>query len=737
MAYVPNGSSPHLVKALNSTPVGTLADFSLDSAAIPVDPRDSSGQIPTMSATVTDLAVPVNTLIDDDVTFRDWSGSDTTAKVKAVRRGGNSGLTMLDTSTLFDRLNTEQTTFPIILPEASTVGSTLTALEHWCLMAGVTKFRTPGNLLQAIPYTNLGTIGYLADNPAALRTNGMDGGGGYTQFVPTIGTYLPNIEVNPAQSVMLGAMFNTSTQLGSFRINAWLPLIQQNIIYTVRRMDNTFTVLEKVGSAAATTLLSATYVPVSSTYMLSANLRIKANVADPTKVDLTLRVMEFGGASTNSNTEDIYTDFTATAVTSTLTQRPMPFQIDLGYDNAMVGSRTVYGGVSHYFMAEGSVLSEKFPVQQTNISTPLTPEFLVNDPRKIPGFTANVWEKIKEFCSITEMDVFFEQDSIRFASRHNQALDDNATASRPPTRVNKANLSMSVDNREVSKYVDVTYREMVGSENTFTSTEVWRADTVYSLNQGEYKEEIVATDSTFTVLHQPLAVSGVPVPYTWGYGSYVITGNDGYIVDPQWWQDNGGSIRVEQTSNAGEIKIMMQAPGIDTVRAPYRISEGVADRPALYIFGSGLNLSKPKTLRIATGAGDAAQESVTFDSPFVTTVGLAYNAGFKVADAMGGAGGEISFEVSKSTLSVPDPYGAEYSTVPQGSMVYQDGAIHRIAAMSLRPSGLTIGKAEQFTTVAAVNDGLGPDATIDQWNTLHLDKTVKEVNLSPLPLYLS
>jgi hypothetical protein len=227
------------------------------------------------------------------------------------------------------------------------------------------------------------------------------------------------------------------------------------------------------------------------------------------------------------------------------------------------------------------------------------------------------------------------------------------------------------------------------------------------------------------------------VPYTLGYGSYVITGNDGYIVTPQWWVDNGGSIKAEATGTAGELKITMQAPTVDTVRAPYRISEGVADRPALYIFGSGLNLSEPKTLRIATGAGDAAQESVTFDSPFVTNLDLAYNAGYKVADSMGGAGGEIAFNVPKDSLGVPDPYGIEYDSVPPGSMVYHGGAVHRIMALSVQPTGLSVTKAEQFTSVAATNDGLGPDATIDQWNSLHLNKTVKEVNLSPLPQYIA
>lgn len=724
MVYVPQGSVPHLVTALNNTPVGTLANFSLDASAIPFDPRDTSAQIPTLSATVTDLGVPVNTLIDDDLSFRDWTGTDTTATVTSVKGGANSGLTSLDTSTLYSRLNTVQTTFPIILPDAATVAGILPALEHWCLMAGITQFRTPGNLLQAIPSRLQSTIGYVADNPAALRFAGPPDS--YSGYIPTIGTYLPALEVNLAQSVIVGAMFGASTELAEFRIHAKLPRTQQTVIYTVRRLDNTYVVTEKIGAAAETVLLSATYF-AEGVFLHNVNVLVKANATDPTKIDLTLRVLE----------DDSFTDFTATSKTSTLTQRPLPFRIELGYSDALLGARTSYGDVAHYFLSEGSVLPEQFPVQQTDISTSVTPEVSVNDPKKIPGFTANVWEKIKEFCSITEMDVFFTQDAIQFRSRYQQAME-NSTTSQPPEQLAKSNLSWGVDNRETSKYVDIVYREMLGDENAFSNTELWRADTVYSLDKGEYKEEIVQSDSTFTVLDQPVAVSGVPVPFTSSFfGAYVVTGNDGYIVDPQWWLDNGGSIKVEATDTAGEIKIMMQAPTIDTVRAPYRISEGVADRPALYIKGSGLNLSAPKTLRIATGAGDAAQESVTFDSPFVTNLDLAYNTGYKVADSMGGAGGEISFSVSKASLGVPDPYGVEYTTVSPGTSVYHGGALHRITSLSTVPTGLSVGRAEQFTSVAATNDGLGPDATIDQWNTVHLNKTVKEVNLSPLPQYIA
>src|SRR4030095_2341455 len=140
----------------------------------------------------------------------------------------------------------------------------------------------------------------------------------------------------------------------------------------------------------------------------------------------------------------------------------------------------------------------------------------------------------------------------------------------PANNWKKSQLVEKIQARDDARSVEIVYRER---KNTSNLSLMWKADSVYSLDKGETKVETIQTDSTFTYVTQPIPVSGVPVPYTWSYSSYVITGNDGYIVDPQWWLDNGGSVKVEMTEKSGEVKVTMQAPPVDTVRAPYRLSE--------------------------------------------------------------------------------------------------------------------------------------------------------------------
>lgn len=743
--YTPPGSTEYIVSERTRDTIGELVNYSVKQTAIPTDPRDSSTQVPSVSMTVANAREPARNYMNDSVILQDWSGTSTTAKVVAVGASSSSGIAQFDTVTLFDRLNTEQTTYPIIRSDTgyAQMSATTSALEQWCLMCGVPRWRTPGNLLHSIPYNGQDVVGLIANAPTEWRYSGPPNAG-LDSFTPNFGTYAPNIEVNPAQGIIMGAMFQYDRTLSEFRIQGRLTSSQQDVIYTVRRNGNVYTVREKVGSAAEVVRLTATHT-LTSNYVFRVDVLVKANATDG-KVDITLRILEPGAQRIGGASEDYYTDYTATAVTSTLRNRPMPFKIDLGYADALVipGGHTSYGPPEAYFLSEGIVLPETFPVEQVYISGMYLFNVAgysdyVNYPSKIPGFTDNVWNRMREFCSIIEMDIAFAEDQIQFIPRQNSVVDSSNKAI-PAGQYSKSAVSESFSNRETARSVEVIYRPFVSEENNYSNTLLWKADTVYSLNKAEYREEVVQTKSTFLYLNQPVPVAGVPVPYTSAFGSYVITGNDGFIVDPQWWKDNGGSIKVEPTGKAGEIKIMLQAPAVDSVRAPYRLSEGVADRPALYILGNGLRLDQEKTVKIFTGAGDAAQDvGVTFDSAFVTNLDMAYNTGYKLARVFGTDVNSASFGINKATRAIVDManvYGPEYSPVPINSYTYWNGSNYRLNNLTLTPQQVSVESAERFNAIAHVTESFGAGATIADWNAAHAGKSVGETNLAPLKNYI-
>lgn len=729
--------------------VGRLANYSLNRSAIPVDPRSTDGQIPTFSANVADLETAPRSLAGKKVTLQDWTGTDSFGQVAGVKTS-NKTTASLDVYTIFERLNSKVTVLPHVATNKAQV------LEHWCLMAGVPRWRVPDNLLQYVPSDS--RFGYIADSISKWANSSAWGSvaGAQTAYTPTATAYTAPIEVNPSQSIVLGGMFKNSQTLSEMVWECWVPLLQKTYQFILRRNGNTWTV-RQYDYATTQILLSTTY-----TIQGTANsdpfvcLLVKAN-ADATKADLTLRFIEAGEDQFTPSNQDVSTTVTATGVTTVLRNRPLPKTVLLGYDPALGGSHPVKGAPHFAFLSQAEVLPTEYPTRQVWLGSPSndgTPLNGVGTMNACPGFTDNLWNRLREFCSVYEIDADFQKDAIVFQDRKWARTDKGTGAFIPAPPIRKGRVSEDVNDREKARRVEVVYSKYTGTPSQYDSELLWKADQVYSLEKGETKEEVIQTDSTFITLNQPVPVSGVPVPYTWSYGSYVITGNDGWIVDPQWWVDNGGSIKVEQTGKSGEIKLVMQAPTIDTVRAPYRISEGQADRPALYIVGRGIKTEKV-TLPCYTGNGDAAEDvGVTFEAPFITNAEVAMNTCFKLATHFSGADSSINFRVAKedmrTTQSVfggaiehwPHESGdfseqgaAAFEKLPLNDSVYWEGSYFRIKDMSLTPTGYNVTKTEKYNTISVINAEMGSGFTVADWNALHAGKTIREIDLSPLPMH--
>lgn len=723
------------------TPLGELANYSLRQSAVPFDPTDSSGQLPSFNFTLTGIWGDPKSLIGSDVALRDWtgqvlfsteSGTRTRGRVTSVRVG-STGVSQFDASTIFERLNSEQTVLPVTIqdtvdPNAREVFRE--GITQMCLAAGVPAYSVNGYLRYYL--NKYSQIGYISDSIYKWRYFGPTTT--YKSFVTTdgsLGGYDKPLEINPAQSIIMGFVVNPSEQVAEFRLQAYLPHVQQNAIYTIRRVNNSWYVNEKVGSAS-TVQLQAFVHPITSSNNVWMMVRIRANAADATKVDITTRMME----QDFTTLLPYYTDYTASGVVSTFRNRPQVFQTQLGYDPSAVGSYTP--AIPEIgWVVESDTLQETYPDWQIYISTQVSLTSQAADTKKFPthiaGFTGNVWDKLRELCSIYDYDIEYNMDQIGFRPREQKrrGLSDEFL---PSKRIVKSDVSETVQDREPARSVEIkVYPRVVDSDY---NSLMYKADSVWSLEKGEVRTEKVQTTNSFQFLMQPIPVSGVPVPYTSAYSSYVVTGADGYIVDPQWWKDNGGLITVNSTGVSGEIEIRMQAPTVDTVRAPYRISEGAADRPALYIMGYGIALQEPHTVKIMTGNSRAAQDvGTTLDSTFVVTDIAAYNVGYKLASVYGSGESSMSFNSSRADY-VPPSDNIEAPT-PISDCVYWKGSYYRITDLTISPQGFQVGGAETSNTIGTVNGEFAEGKTVADWNNLHDGKTIANVNMAPLPVYES
>lgn len=716
------------------TPVGTLASYSLSHSAIPIDPRDTSGQIPNYNAVITDVAGDPKSLIGSDVALEDWTGTSSIGRVVSVS-SSQSNRVSIDANTIFERLNTEQTTLPVVYSEVAGVDSVREALEQWMLMCGIPGQKLEGNLLHYLDGYSAGKLfsyGYIADSISKFRFYGPPDS--FFKYVPSATTYTNPIEVNPTQSVIIGGGFKLDTTLSETKINAVLQRNNTTVVYKLRRNGNVYTLREKVGSAAETVLATRTWTPSNTSYIFYVFALVKAN-ATTGKVDITFRMMEMQDVTL----ETVYSDTTTTAVTSTLRQRPKVLSVELGWDSTLTAGHTFYATPASYFLIEAPVIQKTFPAPNYWINTAESitgDEYKQKMPFKIPGFTGNVWEKMRELCALLDLDMYFEKDQIviRYRSARRETLYDHVFI--PALDIPKSAVRESVEDRETARSVEVLYRELSGSGFDFSNTLLWKADSVYTLAQGETKEEIIQTDSSFVFLHQPIVVGGVPVPYTYGFSSYVITGNDGYIVDPQWWISNGGSIKVENTGISGEFKLIMQAPAISTVRAPYRVSEGAADRPALYVKGYGMKFNEPEVLKSYTGAKDAAQDvGVKFDSIFITKKLMAQNTAQKLAAVFGTATSNIALNINQADVQAPT--SSADPLTPLADSVYWKGSYYRIGDESITHGAITVSKANRFNTLRVLNGEFATGKTVADWNALHAGKTIQQVNVAPLPQYES
>lgn len=710
-----------LTKTVDGSPVGALSAYTVTTAAMPISPADNSGQLPTFSTTIADRRLAVGTLPGTNLTLEDWTGLQTSGDVKSVKRSPDSGLVNLDMSSVLDKVNTNQSTLPIILTD-DTGDPRGQAISHWITTCGVLPTRLDNtNVLsylgQSDPY------GYIKNSFARFTATGT--AGGFTTYGMTTTEQPVVTQVNSAQGLVFGMRVSPSAVSsgyateGHFRFDLGTnKTVSMKLKGATYSGSNLWMLSEEVDATDG----SSTGSDVDLVDMLIATpgasdiyvfARVLANAADATKVDITLRIIYWDAV----NKVPVVTDAFAAGMTSTLRNTPTISGMKLWTNPIATAPVEMY-------MTDATVFQSSYPTPVFKAAFSASPP-AGTVAYKVPGFTGNVWQNLAAYCAIVEADMDALVDSVTGATYYN-FTDRSATDTPLPV----SGLMETIETRNTARSVEVVLREVLGTDTTFNNNLLWKATSVYSLNQGEYREEIVQTTASFVSLAQPVCVTGVPVPYTSAFGSYVITGNDGFIVDPQWWADNGGSIKVAPTGKSGEVKIKLQAPAVTTTRAPYRVSEGVADRPALYLFGKGINLSTPTTLTMYTGADSTQVVGVTFDSPFITRKLLAHNTGYKLAKEYGTANTSVTFRVPRGSAT---PSVGTQTKSPLADTIMWHGANYRISQQSVDASGIGVTKADMFTTIRALNAEFCTGRTTADWRTLHAGQMIKEANLAPMP----
>jgi hypothetical protein len=702
-----SGGTPPPPAEAPTDALGKLVSFSISTSAVQINPAEGSGSTPSVSAVYTKGIDPEFALGADNVLT---NGAVGTYEGEIVRLNlpKNSGNANVSTSTPLTSLNTDLHLRPFIdgVPGTWTAAR---AIDYWTQQAGLFYDKVPG---QCVAYASgFGHTDSYGASTTSRFYEKLTGGTTTTQVVngrsvKTFGSAVTgttalhevkNGSVTSSLPLERKLVFSIGVGLagtGRTATAAWKLRDTKDEDHTVSlAAESDGTVTAKLGGST----IATASVPSGESYRLTLSLERLSGTTLSAK--LTVHTDDLAGAGTLEH------DGAPSTVTYSLP----------GVLKLWAIEHVSAGGSGSQMTRWGTYLSV---VDSHPMELPAVQKVLAQTGKSfgfVSGFQGNVWNLLNEFCAIARLDVRFIGSAMHVARRITELSHTSPWA------------EFTVDSQRREKYKQVA---VVNKQSKAVSTDdavLWRSDSVIQVNAREVYETTVQTPHSILSVLNPVPALGItPFPYKQGAGQYVVTGADGYIVAPEWWNDNGGKIEVALTDKEGELSLKVTAPGLDTVRAPYRISEGAADRPALYISGSGI-INDPKEIHVTTGAKNAREgfDSV-FESPFISGLMETYDTAMAMASVYSSSVAEVSYELP-NTFDTPTGLG-QY---PAGALVTDNSRNYRIMDAQQTASKVS-GSAVPHTTIAAYVASYPPGATIADEKARHAGRTIRQFNIKPL-----
>lgn len=260
---------------------------------------------------------------------------------------------------------------------------------------------------------------------------------------------------------------------------------------------------------------------------------------------------------------------------------------------------------------------------------------IASAPVSFPGWYGEVYLYLKQMCAAFEVEMSLASNNVVLRPVRTRIVQNLRDTAR----------SWSISNGSLAQNIEIYYYS-----NTQRTSYLAYPPNVYTdspaigpLDSGQLMTLNVELSASLSSVNQPVAVSSVDMLTTGPSSLYTVLDRENNIVDPTWWNDNGGSVTVTLGADTRSLDItVIGANDQDGLTAPYRIAQiGDDGQPqnTLKITGTGVFFGK-ELLTIPTGADPArtAQDvGATIDSEFISTRSQAYTAGMKTAGAYAAA----------------------------------------------------------------------------------------------------
>lgn len=300
------------------------------------------------------------------------------------------------------------------------------------------------------------------------------------------------------------------------------------------------------------------------------------------------------------------------------------------------------------------------------------------------GWEGNVYTKLKEFLIAIHGEV--------------AVINDTVVLQRPRTRTLPAesldSFTINVDSARTAQFVQANnYNSHWGIGEL-----AFRATTEYQVTTNGQTSVEVTIPHYIERPNNPTCVYLYNEAQVDGQGQYSVLDSQGLIVEPDWWNANGGRVTVEPVfEEPTRLTIRMYGPRADTngYIGPYKFSrEPGRPAPAMDITGEGVFIDKVlKTYRTGVPASATAQEfSPTIDNIFFTdaqiTSSRAMDAACRAAGPVVGFQARLGF--------VPGLDGQEFGYVA-GSRVAIGDNVFRVENVNYSPGGIEISGTSDMT----------------------------------------
>jgi hypothetical protein len=360
-------------------------------------------------------------------------------------------------------------------------------------------------------------------------------------------------------------------------------------------------------------------------------------------------------------------------------------------------------------------------------------------PVNFMGWKSIVWEKLKELCAGFSASVD-ENVGIEMVINESDLVFRKAKQNVISLQRELSNESINIESFDTARSVRVVnYNTSYGTNKVFYEVSNFdeskeKQDRFQSSISDSMQVEAGATlrkrftvNATFETINQPVCVEQIdrdfPDPYEGTTGQFVIVGIDDLPIEPEQWNENGGSLTVELIDEngeplpPGEIELVIKAPKLtglpkasdpnEIAFAPYKIgveSSGEAEYPALWLTGTGVFYEKKEKLFLTGSSNEytSKAEGPTVDNIFITNDFNATSRGLAAAQANCGPKITLSQEMFKG-FTFSDDIGS-LQTVGLNQ--------YRINTANFSESSISI------TSSALLS--------IDQWNSIWTDATFED-----------